>query len=508
MSIIQYTTMEQDNLIHLNRFKNEPPHPSYIAGLIDGDGCIFIRKLSQGYQSGITITQCRSNVLQVIRYHFGGSITTSANRNDKFEDKLDETGEFYHKHNVRNQYNLMIRSNEYKLLLEYIRSSMIIKEPQIEYLNEFYKLVDIPFLVEEKEVLYKKCSELNKNRIMDETNLMRMNVEYIQGLFDAEGCIFINKNYIGNYAISIAQKNHPIILQKIKEFLGFGFIYKYEFKINNKSDCLKFIALMKHGLIVKYNQAVAFEKYLLTDDLEIKKAMYKICNEEKHKIECFTDLNCNEEGKEAYAETMRLKEIKDAVCRVIRRKESYKEKSIKMMGAGNHNFGKTKSEETRKKMSIGIRNAKNGISDEMILKVRELISEGKTNKEVEEITGITRHTVMCVKTGRVVCRTEFKEERETLTQEQKNINKRRITLDEMIIVVDKTIAGEKPMAILLHLDELRLKKKIKNDLTPDIVKNIKRSMSQNKMPFYRCEMDEEKYKHYETLINAFHREYK
>ncbi len=501
--------MEQDNLIHLFRFKNEAPHPSYIAGLIDGDGCIFIRKLTQGYQSGITITQCRSNVLQVIRHHFGGSITTSANRNNKAEDILDETGEFYHKYNVRNQYNLMIRSNEYKLLLEYIRFAIIIKQPQIECVNEFYKLVDVPFLVEEKEVLYKKCSELNKNRVMDGTILMRMNIEYIQGLLDAEGCFYINKKNIKSSYISISQKNHPIVLHKIKEFLGFGNVESnVDYTITKKPDCLKFIALMKPGLIVKYNQAVAFETYLLSDDLEIKKTMYKICNEEKHKIECFANINCNDDGKEAYAETMRLKEIKDAACREIRRKESYKEKSIKMMGAGNHNFGKTKSEETRKKMSISIRNAKNGISDETILKIRELISEGKTNKEVEEITGLTRHTVTCVKTGRVVCRTEVKEERETLTQEQKNINKRRITLDEMFIVIDKTIAGEKPMPILLHLDELRLKNKIKNDLTPDIIKNIKRSMSQNKMPFYRCEMDEEKYKHYETLINAFHREYK
>jgi len=499
--------MEYDNLLQLARFKNEAPHPSYIAGLIDGDGCIFIRKIVNGYQSGITITQCRSNVLQVIRHHFGGSITTSANRNDKMEDKLDDTCEFYHKHNVRNQYNLMIRSNEYKLILDYIRFAMIIKQPQIECLNEIYKLVDVPFLVEEKEVLYKKCSELNKNRVTDEITLIRINVEYIQGLFDAEGCIYINKDH-NSISISIAQKNHPVILEKIREFIGYGNVSSYKYNIYNKPDCLKFIALIKPGLIVKYNQAVAFEKYLLTDDLEIKKAMYKICNEEKHKIECFSDINCNDDGKEAYTETMRLKEIKDAACREIRRKEAYKEKSIKMMGAGNHNFGKTKSEETRKKMSIGIRNAKNGISDETILKMRDLFTEGKTNKEVEEITGLTRHTVTCVKTGRIVCRTEVKEEKERLTQEQKNINKRRITLDEMFIVIDKTIAGEKPMAILLYLDVLRLKAKIKNDLTPDIVKNIKRSMSENKMPFYRCEMDEEKYKHYETLINAFHREYK
>jgi len=44
--MLQYTTMEieQDNLIHLRRFNNVTPDASYIAGFIDGDGCIFIRK--------------------------------------------------------------------------------------------------------------------------------------------------------------------------------------------------------------------------------------------------------------------------------------------------------------------------------------------------------------------------------------------------------------------------------------------------------------------------------
>ena len=102
--------IETDNQTHLQRFKNKPPHPSYIAGMIDGDGCIFIRKLKNGYQSGVSITQCRTNVLRAIRYHFGGSITTTAKRNNKVVDKLDESGDFYHKHNVRNQYNLLIRN--------------------------------------------------------------------------------------------------------------------------------------------------------------------------------------------------------------------------------------------------------------------------------------------------------------------------------------------------------------------------------------------------------------
>ena len=77
--MLQYTTMEieQDNLIHLRRFNNVTPDASYIAGFIDGDGCIFIRKIKDGYQSGITITQARTNVLRVLRYYFGGSITTT-----------------------------------------------------------------------------------------------------------------------------------------------------------------------------------------------------------------------------------------------------------------------------------------------------------------------------------------------------------------------------------------------------------------------------------------------
>ena len=112
----------EDNNFHLQRFKTEPPHASYIAGFIDGDGCIFIRKITDGYQSGFTITQCRTNILQVIRYHFGGSITSSENRNNKIENMMDENNEYIHKHNVRNQFNLLIRSNDYQILMDYLKN--------------------------------------------------------------------------------------------------------------------------------------------------------------------------------------------------------------------------------------------------------------------------------------------------------------------------------------------------------------------------------------------------
>lgn len=499
--------IELDTLKQLQRFKNAPPHPAYIAGMIDGDGCIFIRKILHGYQSGITITQCRTNVLRIIRYHFGGSITSTEKRNDKSLDLLDETGEFYHKHNIRNQYNLVLRSNEYKLLLDYIRFSMIIKQPQIEYLNEFYKLADIPNVVEEKEILYKKCSHANKDKIMDETTLGRINIEYIQGLLDAEGCFYISKTAINSFSISVAQKNHPVILEKIRDFLKFGYVRKNEYMIRDKMDCLKFIALVKDGLIVKYNQALAFETYITSSDIAVKQEMYKICNEEKHKIEQFTDVNCNDDEKEGYLELMRLREMKDQVCKEIHLKQVYKDKSEKMQGAGNHNFGKLKSAETKKKMSTSIRDARGGVTDEIILKVRALIKDGKKNMEIQELLTLPRHTVTRIKNGIILCRTEEKQpdQKIPLSKEAQNIKKRKIHLEEMCIVIEKLVKEEKPMTILEHLDALRLKQQIKNDLSIDIVKNIKRNINQGELPFYKSEVSPEKYEHYLQLITNYNK---
>ena len=64
----------EDNKNKIHKYSLSPPNPSYIAGLIDGDGTIFIRKIKNGYQSGILLTQSRTNILQILRYHYGGTI--------------------------------------------------------------------------------------------------------------------------------------------------------------------------------------------------------------------------------------------------------------------------------------------------------------------------------------------------------------------------------------------------------------------------------------------------
>ena len=494
----------EDNKIHLQRFKNEPPNASYIAGFIDGDGCIFIRKITDGYQSGFTITQCRTNILQVLRYHFGGSITSCEKRNNKIENIMDENNEFIHKHNVRNQYNLLIRSNEYQVLLDYLRHSFIIKEQQYNCLYEFNRMANLPNKLEEKERLYTVCSENNGKTTILEGNLQKLNIEYIAGLFDAEGCLFINKD-LNSKHISIAQKNHPIILHKIVKFLGFGKVETSNmcFIIYNKTDCLKFIQLVKTHLIVKYNQAIAFETFLQTNDTKIKKQMYSICNEEKHNIEIFTDLNQNDNGKEAYLEKLKLRSIKEQICKEIQIKEVYREKSEKMMGDKNHNFGKIFSEETRKKMSISIREAKGGVSDEIIIQVRNLIQEGRKNIEIQELLNLPRHTITKIKNGEIVCRNEVKNDRKSLTQEAVNLSKRKIKTDEIIIVIEKLNKKWKPTQILDYLIEIRNCNNIPNNLTIDIIKNIKRNLTNGKHVIYESELSKKNYDYYNELVNIF-----
>lgn len=396
--------IEEDNKKHFERFKNEPPSPSYVAGFIDGDGCIFIRKIKNGYQSGISIAQSRTNILQILRYHFGGSITSSKNRNNKHDDISNNDIELS-KNCIRNQYNLIIRSNEYEIILKYLQNSFIIKDKLYKCLIDFSKLVDIPNKNEEKENIYQKYL-INKS--INEYNISRVNIDYIAGIFDAEGCFYINKYNYNKFYISIVQKNNPMILNEILRYIGFGNISEdYRLKIYNKKDCLMFISLIKKLLIVKYNQAEAFEIFLNTNEFNIKEKMYLICNEEKHKIEIFDNLNQHDNGKNGYLERVNLYNIKIKICKEIINKEIYKNKSKCMKGEGNHNYGKKISDETKRKMSISIRKAKGGLDDETIIHIRNLIKEGYKNIDIQNSLNLPRHTITRVKNGKISCSFEI-----------------------------------------------------------------------------------------------------
>lgn len=483
-----YRTDDDHYLLH----KNAPPSESYLAGLIDGDGCIFIRKIQEGFQSGITLAQCRTNILQIIRYHFGGTITTSSNRNNRVDIIDPETG-LYYKHNKRNQYNLTIRSNEYEVILPYIQCHMVVKTKQMECLRKMSKMVDIPHLVDEKMDLYQECSQYNMYPLTNGLCLDNVNIEYICGLFDAEGCVYIDKG-LSNIRISIAQKNHPELLDRIRYILGYGHVYDSYYAIMKVEDCMKFISMAKQYVIVKYNQLVAFERFVRTTDVNEKKELYILSNAEKHKIDLYE--MSRDIGKIGFDKTMLLRNTKLEIGKEIRRIQVYKDKSANMQGENNHNYGKTFSEDTRQKMSRSIRDAKNGICDENIQRVREYIRDGKSNQEIQQMMNLSRDTVYKIKRGLLVCRTETKPERQILSKSEQNIQKRKISLNCICQVIDYTLENKKPSEIMDLLESA-------NPITIDIIKNIKRSISQNKVPFYPIETSPAFYENYQHRISLW-----
>ena len=185
--------IKEDNTLKLNKYNDYPPNPSYIAGFIDGDGTIFIRKIKDGYQSGISISQSRTNILQILQYHYGGIITKPSNIYN--EDIFNEDG-YYDKNNKRNSYTLIFRSNEYKFLLKDIKDHIILKKIQIDALNDLSILVNKTELNDEKDVLRKIDYETNSLRLLSNSSSFGTpDLPVTRYTFNKAGLIGVNLNY-------------------------------------------------------------------------------------------------------------------------------------------------------------------------------------------------------------------------------------------------------------------------------------------------------------------------
>ena len=174
-----------------------------------------------------------------------------------------------------------------------------------------------------------------------------------------------------------------------------------------------------------------------------------------------------------------------------------------MKGNGNYNFGKKFSKETRIKMSNSIREVKGSISDEIIIQIKKMIKEGKRNCDIQKLLCVPLHTITRIKNGTICCRNETKEEPKLMTQTEINISKRKIAVDEILIAIEKIINGIKPIVILNFLVKRRNDYKMENTLTIDIIKNIKRNIQQNKLPFYSQEICDYKYNYYKTIVETY-----
>lgn len=108
-----------------------------------------------------------------------------------------------------------------------------------------------------------------------------------------------------------------------------------------------------------------------------------------------------------------------------------------------------------------------------------------------------------IKNGDLVCRNEEKDNNKKLSREEINLSKRKIHLDEIIFVLEKYIEKWKPTQILDYLIEERNKNNIPNNVTIDIIKNIKRNLQNNKTIIYESETSKNIYEYYLSLLEKY-----
>ena len=373
----------EDNLEKFSKFTETPPHPAYISGFIDGDGTIYIRKIKDGYQVGISISQCRSAILYILKHHFGGEVSFN----------LDK------KEGQRNCHFYINRGKTLPFLVNYIKDYILIKKIQINAVNNILSLLNKPNFLEEKEKYFQECFNQNKEKI--QLDIPDLKIEWIAGLFDAEGNIQLTERGV---RIKITQKNNVKCLEKIKEYFGYGKVDKILWVIYSKENCLDFCNKIKNHLIVKRNQIEKVLEYFETKNIEIKEfiQLEKHLSDDKEIIYPNLGSQIEEKLKLKYIEvkTLKMEEHQNKM------EEFKKKQSERMKGENNPNFGKELSKEHSQKISQSTFGKNRNLSDQQILEILEL--KGKeTQEKIAEKYNVSRATIYKIHSGKLVPTSDY-----------------------------------------------------------------------------------------------------
>ncbi len=304
------TTIHNDNVRIFEKHLNNLASSSYFGGLFDGDGSFGITKANksdEGYTSSFSISQSRTNILQILKYHFDGIIGFGKKKeiknilnDDKIFDKL----------NRRINYSYRNTNPDKFYFINYIKDGIIIKEKEVDCLLELKQYIKRPGYNDERTNIFNKMKQFKENRLNTEVNFEKLNLDYIAGLFDAEGFCYLSKKHdINKYTRSvymkITQKNYPKIIEQIQKFVGFGKVDScgYIYYVSGAEDCMKFIKLIENCLIIKYNEVQILKNYIETMNYTNEKGydnkihyyrhyLAYLMSKEKHENEEY-DLNYN-----------------------------------------------------------------------------------------------------------------------------------------------------------------------------------------------------------------------
>ena len=258
----------------------------YLSGFFDGDGSITVEKLSNGYTLRIKFCQSNENILKKIQQHYPFMRLDGGQRNGR--------------ENNRCEFQLRASGKQIEPLVNDLLKYCILKYEQLLEASKFFEYINVVNTIDKKESIYNKLKQLKVNS--SNKPYERICVEYIAGLFDAEGSVGI---YNSTLRIKLTQKSDIVILEKIAN------MYNNKNKIDNYAisfygvNSKKFLNDIKKYTIYKNSQIEAALNYIetihsdLTNDIiELRKKLKDIITNEKT---IDIDLmNCDQEKDKDY----------------------------------------------------------------------------------------------------------------------------------------------------------------------------------------------------------------
>jgi hypothetical protein len=208
--ITDYTVTNEE----LEQLKNSNITDKYIAGFFDGDGTIAIYhsggKESGSYSIYAKINQSDLRILYAISSKYNGNI---------YQDIYERKTKI--KENYRKNYNLEYGSFDSKQIVEKLLQNSILKYPQFKIAIDYYQHINKIGMSSERENLFNKIKEYKVKSQMQKINdkpYDRIDIDYIAGIFDAEGCCgFRSKEGKASISENGQEVNNEIKEKEIKE---------------------------------------------------------------------------------------------------------------------------------------------------------------------------------------------------------------------------------------------------------------------------------------------------
>lgn len=261
----------------LDIYKDIKLTPSYLGGLFDGDGSIYIDKTGC---IGVNFAQCWYPIMLILQKQYGGLV--SAPKYGMF-DVGEKTKA------KRSQYSWRVTGTNTGRILTDLEKGCITKLELVQIASKCYQYLNMPNKKDKRLKYRQKLLEARAKipkKKKEDIDMSRLNNEYLTGIFDAEGCIIVrddsnmftdsdgNKtNKISKHRLKISQKMSPALLHAIHEKMGFGYIEtrkdkddgRYVVSWNNDSKCnVDIIDMMLEHSTVKLNQLKLYKLFLST----------------------------------------------------------------------------------------------------------------------------------------------------------------------------------------------------------------------------------------------------